>query len=441
MSDLERYSKEIQKALNKIKTGDRILVDNGKDSQEGVLMPKAAGDSNTIVVKLDSGYNVGIEFLKGTKIKVLKKLVRKKPKQEIEFDKTKPPIAIITTGGTITSRIDYNTGGVTSLISPQELLLNVPELAGIVNVSDVISPFTKMSEDMVFDDWANLAKIVADEVNKKNQGVLVTHGTDTLHFTSAALSFMLKNLSKPVIIVGAQRSTDRGSSDTAMNMICAAHTALSDIAEVGICMHGTMNDDYCIFIRGTKVRKMHTSRRDAFRPINEMPFAKISPSGNIEITNNNYRKRHEGKVKADTKFDSNVAMVKAYPGSEPSVIDYLIKKGVKGFVVEATALGHVPVDAKKSWIPTIKETVERGIPVVISSQSLYGRVDPYVYTNLRKLADTGAIFGEDMLPETTYVKLGWVLGHTKKMDRVKEQMLTNIAGEISERIDPRTFLY
>ncbi len=437
---LENYSGKMKKALKGISVGDRIHVEKGKETFEGILMPRAAGDPDTIVIKLGSGYNVGIAF-RGAKVKKLKSETKEARTKKLAFDGTKPPVAVISTGGTITSRIDYKTGGVRALTDPSELLYNIPELSGIVNVRDVIRPFTKMSEDMEYNDWQKLAEIIAKELNRDNRGVVVTHGTDTLAFTAAALSFMLKNLSKPVVLVGAQRSTDRGSADAAMNLICSAYAALSNIAEVGICMHATTNDDYCLFNRGTKVRKMHTTRRDAFRPINELPLAKVWASGSVEVINENYRKRSNGLVKADTKFEEKTALLKVYPGSEPSMMEYLVKKGCKGFVLEATALGHVPVSAKKSWIEPVRSVIERGIPVVITSQSLYGRVDSHVYSNLRILAATGAIFAGDMLPETAYVKLGFVLGHAKKMEEIKKMMLTNLAGEITERIDPQAFLY
>lgn len=436
------YSNKVKAALNvkKIEIGQRISVKKGKESFEGILMPKSSGDSNALVIKLDSGYNMGIGF-SGAKITKLKE---KKPvgvskATGMRFDKNKPKVALITTGGTITSKVDYKTGGVISLMKSEELLYNVPELADIVNL-DIVSPFRKMSEDMDSKDWQALATLVAKELNKDNKGVILTHGTDTLHFTAAALSFMLPDLTKPVVIVGAQRSTDRGSADTAMNLICSAHAAISNIAEVGICMHGSTNDNYCLFTRGTKVRKMHTSRRDAFRPINDLPLAKIWPNGRVDITNE-YRKRSEGKVKADTAFEEKVALVKAYPGSDPDYLKFFIDKKYKGIVVEATGLGHVPTQAKKSWIPGVKKAVQKGIPVVITSQTLYGRTNPNVYSHLRTLAEAGAIFGEDMLPETAYIKLGWVLGHTKKIEKVREMMTKNLVGEISERTDSEAFLY
>jgi glutamyl-tRNA(Gln) amidotransferase subunit D len=262
-----------------------------------------------------------------------------------------------------------------------------------------------------------------------------------MHFTAAALSFMLKNLSKPVVLTGSQRSSDRGSSDAFMNIICSAHAALSNIAEVGVCMHATTDDHYCYFIRGTKVRKMHTTRRDAFRSINEMPLAKIYPNGKIDVMNENHKKRSDENVVADIKFEPRIALLKTYPGSEPEIMDFLVKKGYKGFVIEGTGLGHVPTFAEKSWIPYIKKMIKDGIPVVVASQTIYGRINTNVYTNLRILYhDTKAIPAEDIMPEVAYVKLGFVLGHTKDLEKVRELMLTNMAGEITKRSEMETFL-
>jgi len=453
---LENYSPKIRNILNrnKIKVGDRISIVKGKQSYEGLLMPRTeTGDTNSIVLKLDSGYNIGICFEGGLKIKKTKKKEPKKVKEEVEFefgkekfkkikfDSKKPKIGFISTGGTIISRVDYRTGGVIALEKPEELLTNIPELKNIVYMKDVLTPFKKMSEDFNYKDWQKLAQLTAKELNK-NKGVIITHGTDTLHFTSAALSFMLKNLYKPVILVGSQRSSDRGSSDAAMNLICAAYTAISDIAEVGTCMHGSTDDHFCYFIRGTKVRKMHSTRRDAFRSINEKPLAKIYSDGKIDILNKNHKKRDDNKkVIADVKFEPKISLLKAYPGSEPEILEFLVKKGYKGFVIEGTGMGHVPTAAEKSWIPTIKKLIKDGIPVVIAPQTIYGRINTDVYTNLRILFhEAKAIPAEDMLPEIAYVKLGWVLGHTKNMDKIKEMMLTNIAGEITKRTEIETFL-
>ncbi len=453
------YSKSVKSVLRRkgLRVGTRIRVTRKGKSHEGLLMPKPElGDPDSVVIKLDSGYNIGIRYGKGTAIQKSRAKTPDSVRQEkgyemgrvdkdllkLRFDPKKPPISLVATGGTIASRVDYRTGGVKALEDPREFLHNIPELSDFVNVKHIRSPFAKMSEDMDSRDWQEMARVVARELNSDARGVLLTHGTDTLHFTSAALSFMLRELNKPVVVVGTQRSPDRGSSDAGMNIICSAHAAISDIAEVGICMHGESGDTFCLFNRGTKVRKMHTSRRDAFRPINDLPLAKIYPNGKVEVTNPKHRKRGRGKVKLDTKFEPKVAMLKAYPGSEPGVIDYLVSKGYRGFVIEAGALGHVPTMARKPWIKAIKEHTESGIPFVTASQTLYGRINPNVYSNLRTLYyDAGAIPGEDMLPETAYVKLGWVLGHTRSLAKAREMMLTDYAGEITKRTIPGTFLY
>jgi glutamyl-tRNA(Gln) amidotransferase subunit D len=454
------YSSKLQSLFKAkhLRIGSRIKLTRSGKTYEGLLMPKTdAGDPDSVVIKLDSGYNIGLKFAKGMRIQKANgetpKSIKEEKKYELgkisdklvklKFDPRKPPISLISTGGTISSRVDYRTGGVHALEDPKEFLHNVPELAGIANLKHIRKPFSKMSEDMDYRDWQEIAVAVGRDLNSGMRGAIVTHGTDFLHYTSAALSFMLRNLHKPVILVGAQRSSDRGSSDAGMNLICAAHAAVGEIAEVGICMHGESADSFCLFNRGTKVRKLHSSRRDAFRPINDLPLARIYPNGKISILNRDHKKRSDRqKVEVDTKFEPKIAMLKAYPGSEPSVIDYLVSKGYKGFVIEASGLGHVPTLARKSWINTIKKHVKDGIPFVTASQTLYGRINSNVYTNLRILyKEAGAIPGEDMLAETAYVKLGWVLGHTKSLDKVREMMLTNYAGEITKRSLPGTFLY
>jgi glutamyl-tRNA(Gln) amidotransferase subunit D len=360
----------------------------------------------------------------------------------VKFDKKKPVISMISVGGTITSKIDYRTGAVTTLNKPRDILQNVSEVTKFTNIKSILSPFNIMSESMNHTHWRTLARECKKELDKINtRGVILTHGTDTLHFTSAALSFFLRGLGKPVVITGSQRSTDRGSSDGGMNIICSSYTALSDIAEVGICMHGTINDDYCLFSRGTHVRKMNTERRDAFRPINEYPLAKVWPDGKIQVKNRKYNKRNEKRrVELDTKFEPRVAMLQAYPGSDPGILDYLIKKGYRGFVVQATGLGQVPIKTK-SWLPVIKRSVDSGIPVFLTPQTLYGRLNNNVYSEGRALLETGVIPLGDMLSETAYVKLGWVLGHTKDPKKVREMMTTNYAGEMTSRTLVGTFLY
>jgi glutamyl-tRNA(Gln) amidotransferase subunit D len=445
------YSKQIEAVLkkNKIAIGDRIRVARGKEVFEGILLPRIElGDENCLTIKLDSGYNVGINYGKNEKNVSIEKLLQKEvlgKVQKMHFAKKSglPKISLISTGGTIASRVDYKMGGVKPTLEPEEILFTAPALAEIVEFKKISSPFKIFSENMSPREWQKIAVEAAKELNSDAKGVIVTHGTDTLHYTAAALSFMLKNLNKPIALVGAQRSPDRGSFDGTMNLMCAAHYCLGDIAEVAIVMHASPNDDYCNALRGTKVRKMHTSRRDAFKPINAPPLARVYPDGKVEVVDERHRKRTDGKVIADTAFEEKVALVKAYPGSDPSLVDYLVGKKYLGIVVEATALGHVPLatlDKKDSWLPSIKKAVDKGVLVAFATQCLYGSVNQFVYETARELYKLGVVYCKDLLPETAYVKLGWVLAHSRNVEEAKKMMLENIAGEYNERLTDEDFI-
>lgn len=421
-----------------MKEGDVVKLKTSDGEFEGVVIPSF--DEKVVLLKLDSGYNVGIER---KKVKSVKKLGVRKPEAFPEAKssqkKGKPGISLIATGGTISSRVDYNTGAVKPLMSPQQLFFLAPKLLDIVKVNKIERPFSVLSENMDAKHWQKIAKLAAQLLNKKeNKGLIITHGTDVLHYTAAALSFMLKDLNKPVVLTYSQRSTDRGSTDTVLNLTCAGYAALSDIAEVMLVGHATSSDTECYALRGTKCRKMHTSRRDTFRPINDLPIAKIDGDGNTTVMGKFRKRDDKRKVVADTAFDERVALIKYYPGADAGVIDYYVKKGFKGLVIEATGLGHVSTD---SWLKAIKRAVAKKVVVCFACQTLYGRLDQYVYTSGRELADAGVVFLEDMLPEVAYVKLGWVLGHEKKPEKVKELMLKNIAGEFNKKISEKTFLF
>lgn len=412
--------------------GNRIRVAWKNTLVEGTILPQPLS-TNIIKIKLSSGYNTGLslENIQSVeKLPTIPKTTLNEPHLSKEdFARSNHPgFSLIGVGGTIVSKVDYETGGVIAKLTPDELSEMVPEIKEFSQIRRIISPFTKMSEDNVPSDWIRIAKACHEELVKPDvQGVVVSHGTDTLHYTAAALSFMLRDLSKPVVLVGAQRSSDRGSSDAVMNLICSARVAISDVTEVGTCMHATTSDDYCFFIRGTAVRKMHTTRRDAFRSINQLPLLKVWPDGKME-TLSVYRKRNNTSVTLDAVFEENIALIKVFPGILPDVFDFYLQKGCKGFIIEGTGLGEVHTT---NVIPAVQKITSKEIPVFITSQTIYGRVDLNVYTNLRLLQNAGAVGLEDMLSETAYVKLGWVLAHTKDMLKVKEMMLTNFAGEIT----------
>ncbi|MCH8945535.1 MAG: Glu-tRNA(Gln) amidotransferase subunit GatD [Nanoarchaeota archaeon] len=426
------------KNKGKIMPGDYIEVQLIKKSYKGFFLQNPETEKGIILLKLDSGYNIGLNKKDVLNIKLIKKSLEKEQDVQIRKDKEKVNIAMIITGGTISAKLNPKKGGVDWLDTPESLFRFYPELFERVNIIRVEVPFMKASEDMDFKDWQKIARVAEKLLNNPNiKGVILTHGTDFLHYTSAALSFFLKNLNKPLVLTYSQRSIDRASSDANLNLQCSALAAMSDIAEVMLVGHGTINDDFCYAMPGTKTRKMHSSRRDAFKVINGKPFAKIFPD-RIEIISE-YRKRENKKrVKADTKFEEKVALLKIYPGQSPDILDYYLKKKYKGIVLEMSGLGHVPTGRArkgKSWIKKLKELQKKGVIICATSQTIYGRVDPFVYSNGREILKTGVIYLEDMLAETAFVKLGWVLAKTTKNHDVKKLMLTNIAHELNNCLE------
>jgi len=416
--------------------GDYIEAHTPTKIYEGVLLESPESEKGIILIKLNNGYNIGLNKKDITEIRKIKSGDKiSEEKKEMKQDSKKPNIAIVMTGGTIASKLDPKTGGVKWLTEPAEFFKFYPEIFEKINVAKLEIPFMKASEDMDSKDWKKIASVVADMLNDSNiQGVIVTHGTDTLHYTSAALSFFLRDLNKPVVLTYSQRSIDRGSSDANLNLKCAALAAISDIAEVMLVGHANSDDNYCYAMPGTKVRKLHSSRRDAFKVVNGEPFAKIFED-RIEILNKHNVRDNRKKVKVDNKFEEKIALVKFYPGQDADILDYYLKNKYKGIVIEMTGLGHVATMASRNpWTKKLKEVQDKGLIVCAAAQTINGRLDPLVYSNGRELMETGVIYLEDMLSETAFVKLGWVLGKTTKREEVKKLMLENFAGEFSERL-------
>ncbi|MHA2233395.1 MAG: Glu-tRNA(Gln) amidotransferase subunit GatD [Candidatus Hodarchaeales archaeon] len=445
----KKYPEDIMQALKalEIKIGNQIRLYDNDSVIEGVLMPRIGmGDRRVLIIKRADGYNTGVRYSNDLEIKKIGEGVKLESFPEIAFKTNKKltSMSIIATGGTISSRVDYKTGAVHMLLKPEEFLFTMPEIAEIVNIRSFLMPFQLASEDMALPDIQKIARLAAKELNSGVNGVCVTHGTDTLHYTAAALSFMLANLPAPVALVGAQRSPDRGSNDGVLNMACAAHYCASDIAEVAVVMHGTPEDTFAFVLRGTKVRKMHTSRRDTFRPINAQPLAKIWPDGNIEEISSRLGRRKDGEVQLREAVEPKVTFLKVFPGSNPELLEFCIDKGYKGVVVEASGLGHVPTQTTlgmNSWFPAIKRAIEEDLLIAFAPQCLYGRLQPYVYSNARIMKELGVVYLEDLLPETAYIKLAWVLGQTKDTNEAKKMLLKNIAGEFGTPGIWETFLY
>lgn len=419
--------------------GKKVYVALEKQEFQGTILESY--DPSILLLKLKSGYNIGIEM---GKIKVIED-IKEKQEEKIEIKELKsrtnlPEVAVIVTGGTISSRVDYKTGAVMPLTKPEDIIATAPKLGEIIKPV-IESPFMIWSENITADEWKTLAKTIERKINNPNiKGCIVLTGTDTLHYIAAALSFMLGKLNKPVVLTCSQRSIDRGSTDALLNLTCSAYASLSDIAEVMIVSHATSNDNFCFALRGTKVRKMHTSRRDTFRPINVRPLASIYEDGKIEVFSSYNKRNDKIKVRAEQFFEEKTALVKWHPNASPLLIDFYIKNGYKGLVIEATGFGHVASGGKFTWMNKLEEAIKKGMIVCFACQTLYGTLDPFVYSTGREFQRAGVIFLKDILPETAYVKLGFLLDRERDKEKVKKLMLQNIAGEFNSRLSEKDFL-
>jgi glutamyl-tRNA(Gln) amidotransferase subunit D len=431
------YKGEALSALKKAgcEVGDVIRVTNGGKAYEGILIPRSeTGDVNHVVVKLKSGYNVGVRITPSVKIEKIGKGSKPSfaspalPEQKPEL----PKVVILSTGGTIASRVDYRTGAVRSALSASDLYGVVPELADIARVKTEIV-FSLYSENITQKHWTQLAQKVAEHITQGADGVVIAHGTDTMAYTAAALSFALQNLPVPVILVGAQRSSDRPSSDAATNLIAAVQAATrAPFAEVALAMHEALSDTAIAVNRGTKVRKCHTSRRDTFKPVNATPIARVKDQEIVMLTDDYQKRDAAKKLVLKPEFSEEVALVKFHPGLDPAVIDWYVKKGCRGILLEGSGLGHV----SKYCFDAIRNAVEHDVVVALASQCIWGRVNMNVYDTGRDLLTLGVIPLEDMFPETALVKLMWVLGQTSNPEEAKKLLKTNIAREFSPRTLP-----
>lgn len=428
------YKGKVFQALKKAEVGigDVLRIVKGDQTFEGILIPRSEyGNEEHVVIKMRSGYNIGIQITPLTRIEKIGEGAKPSfqppplPKQKANL----PQVAILSTGGTIASRVDYRTGGVRPALTANDLYSVVPELADIAAIDTEIL-LSIFSENITPTHWTEIAKSVARHIENGKSGVIIAHGTDTLGYTAAALSFALQNLSVPVVVVGSQRSADRPSSDGATNLLAAVNAAATaPLAGVFVAMHETVSDKGIVFHRGTKVRKCHTSRRDTFKSINTSPVAKLE-DGTFTLLVEDYDKRDSNRrLVLKPNFDENVALVKFYPSMNPKVIGWYVDNGFRGIVLEGTGLGHVG----SFLFPFVKKAVENDVIVAMTSQCIWGRLGMEVYYTGRDLLNLGVIPLEDMLAETALVKLMWIFGQTKDIDEAKQLLKTNIAYEFSPR--------
>ncbi len=417
-----------------VEVGDIIEIVSNDRRYVGVLMPRAQikSDLTHVVIKLNNGYNIGVSLTPESQISFVRKQSHPQYTPPTTLTETRselPQVTILSTGGTIASRIDYLTGAVNPALTAQDLHDVVPELRDYVRV-DAKVLMNKLSENITPSDWTRIAKSVASEIRRGTDGIIIAHGTDTLGYTAAALSFALQNLPVPIVLVGSQRSSDRPSSDAYMNLTAASFLASRvDAAEVMVAMHGSSDDTYILAHRGTRVRKCHSSRRDAFKSINASPLFKVENTTITELSPPLLRRDRDRRLKLKPSFDERVLLLKIYPGIKSHIIEHAIQTGYRGIVIEGSGLGHTPTDL----IPVIKSAIDAGIVVVMTTQCIWGRVNMNVYRTGVKLLECGVIHCQNILAETAVVKLMWLLANEQNVENVKERMPISLVGEIDVR--------
>ncbi len=436
-----------------VKLGDSVMIETNNARHFGILIPRYEyADANHLVLKLKSGYNIGIKI---GKIKSIKKITEKldpniKPDTNYKYkdyfshkntdqnfsQSQLPNLSLLSTGGTISSKIDYRTGGVMAALTAKELNDSIPELTKIANIDPEVV-LSEYSENIKPEHWSLIARKVANNIlSGKYDGIIVSHGTDTMHYTSAALSFALQNLPIPVVLVGAQRSSDRPSSDASLNLIGACTFATkSKFSGVFVAMHYSISDEVIACHIGTRVRKNHTSRRDAFQSIDVYPFSLIKKD-QIEIsrqyTDLKFQERNKNleSMVVRPNFENKVSLLKFYPGFDCRMIDYCVELGHKVIILEGTGLGHI----NKECFSRIKNAVNKGIVIFMTSQCIWGRTALTVYDTGRDLLNLGVIPLSNMTSETALVKAMWCLGNFTDEKEVIKTMTNNIANEFTNRI-------
>jgi glutamyl-tRNA(Gln) amidotransferase subunit D len=456
MRDLKNNVPDSKHEMNdkNVSPGDWVVVvTHTGDTFQGTLMPRYASmDKKHVVLKLKSGYNLGISSSKvksvsksGYDLGLATNLVDDaKPRLQIWKENVQPDhkIALIGTGGTIASKVDYRTGGVSAALSASEIYDAVPELRKHASI-EADFMFNEYSENLEPHHWTLIANRIAEKVKSGGfRGIVVSHGTDTMHYTAAALSFALHNLPIPVVLVGSQRSSDRPSSDAALNLLGATIFSIeSPYTGVFVAMHGSTSDDFIACHLGTRVRKNHTSRRDAFESIDRLPIATVKNAVvkiQSQFVKMDIRKRSnnddvvsseglENNFEVESKFDPRVTLMKYYPGLDPNLIAYAVKTGSRAIVLEGTGLGHVG----RKFFPEIAKAIKSGVLIFMTSQCIWGRTNMKVYDTGRDLIELGVVPLEDMTPETAVVKAMWVMANSHDNAEAVRMMGKNIANEIS----------
>jgi glutamyl-tRNA(Gln) amidotransferase subunit D len=438
--------------------GSRVLIEveshNGSTKIEGFVIPAAA--AGHITIKLVNGYNASYAIDSITSLEIVENTIEKASTEQspaTKFNESLPTVRILHTGGTIASKVDYKTGAVVARFEPEELISSIPELTDIANV-EAVKLGNMFSDDMRPQHWNKIIDASKQAFEDGVDGIVVTHGTDTMHYTAAALSFSWAGSGgkspRPIAIVGSQRSSDRGSSDAAENLIAAVHWAANAPSPIGgsgdsvvVVMHTSSNDGECSVHPGIGVRKMHSTRRDAFRGINTQPLAIISANNgkpSIQLSET-YSAELELPITREVtttpdKYETEIRIPQfiAGPWLVSEHIDAIMNIGCQAIVIHGTGLGHLPIDDPEGDAPentlvwrSLTRAINREVPVVIVNQCISGPIDMNVYSKGRKQMQMG-ILGHGIIapPETVVAKLHWALS---KGEEISSIIAADLCGE------------
>jgi len=420
----------------------QLILEYKGEELSGILIKE---DEKYMTLKLKSGYNANIKKSDAKIISEKNIEIKSNGKTTIKINNSLPKVAILHTGGTIASKVDYKTGAVSWKFTPEELLHLYPELLEIANI-DAKMIRNMASDDMRFEHYNILIDEIEKSIKEGAKGVIISHGTDTLHYSAAALSYAFEELSVPIILVGAQRSSDRASSDASSNLRAAVNFILHNekskekYNRVGICMHEGISDDSFLIIDGINSKKTHSSRRDSFKQINYLPFAIINKKDEVEILRNEILTNENKKVK-HTKFNVKlkIGLIKIHPHSFPEEFTHL--NFYNAVIIEATGLGHLPISQIDEYtkshskiLEEIKSLVKKDKKIVIATQCCAGEVCMDVYSPGRILNKTGVLGNRmNLIPETLFMRLAYCLSKDKK--NFEELWNSNLEGFECRSVD------
>lgn len=319
-------------------------------------------------------------------------------------------------GGSIGMIRNQKTGRIEPLESLAEIHRFLPDAQSEVSL-DFFTLGNLGSSEVTPDHWKEIAASIHAHYDAY-EGFVVIHGTNTMSYTAAALSFALQHLSKPVVLVGSLMPLNDLGSDGRMNLISAIRAAQLDLAEVVIASGS------CI-LRGCRAKKVDQSIAQTFDTPKLRSLAELNVTVSLSAERIVRRKR---VLDYHPTFDTNIVSITLHPGMPDAYFDALFATKPHGIVIRAYGQGMLP----EHVYPWIRKANEREIPIVITSQLMRGSINLHQYVKQLALEELGVMSGKDMTYECAVVKLMWALKHGKTVPRIREIMEKNLVGELTE---------